>query len=425
MSSWRSARCALLPLLAVVTIACGGRSVARPGHAETSAPAPSTSARPASPVEGPTLAADGPTPPDGLAAVERAFAERRLGHVAEARAVLDDAGLAVGDADTSGVVLRPRGGVAGIAFEGRGASGTAFFDAKTGEPIGLVSRAVFVHDELEVPNAAAPGIFVGTESEPTGAARIYDAKSGALLARGPTAKIIRDGATAYVASEDQCAWSRWDLLTGRLVGELERFTNGPCWEPAFTAELTDDGKALIGIAWWDLDTRAIHETSAGRAIFRDFTGALSRDQNHVAFLLSTAPDARSDATFVALVDRRTGALRIANEPLPPRARSKPLRFAESPTRLLVYPADDYVMATGKICWQYAFRVPSLSLLARIPADQGLRAHPDASLFDSAPKPAVGRTPPSADETAPLRALLSQASCARGGFIVPRDLCATP
>lgn len=415
-----------LAFVAAATLACGavpvasvgqvGRSIGARGAASGEPPL-SSDPMPAAPGSGEidavrdagTEAPPQPPMPDGLMAVESAFAERRLGHVAEARAILDAANLAIGAADMAGAILRPRGGIAGIAFAGRGADGTAFFDATSGEPTGLVSSAVFNADERETPNVGSPGIFVGYSGASAGGGALYDARSRTLLAVGPATKVTKDGATAYVASEDRCTWSRWDLLTGRPVGDLERLT-GSCYDPPYLATLTDDGKALIGGAWWDLDTRTIHRMPSGLVVFNGYSAAISADQNFVAYLLSASPDALAPSSFVTLVDRRTGVQRVSNEPLGTLSNGTPLSFAESPARVIVF---DY--------GQWAFSVPSLQLLAK-----GGGPGPQDPALTQTPRPVPDPPPPPSDaETAPLRALLARASCTRGGFIVPLDLCASP
>lgn len=420
------ARLTCLSLLGAIAFGCGASAPAAPSEASRSptARSPDRDASraemvdAASRIDGEATGIDAnavidparspdPAVPDGFAAVERAFAERRLGHLTEARALLDAAHLDVGPAVSSGDILRPRGGIAGIAFTARGTTGTAFFDATSGEPIGLVSSDAFNADQSEVPNAGSPGIFVGYSTGRGGA--LFDARNRAFLAIGPAVKVTKDGATAYVASEDQCTWSRWDLLTGRLVGDLERLTN-TCSEPPYLATLTDDGKALIGGAWWDLDTRTIHRTPSGLAVFAGYSAAISPDQNYVAYLLAAAPGPGVPASFVTLVDRRTGAQRVSTEPLRTLSNGTPLSFGQSPDRVIVF---DY--------GQWAFSIPSLQLLAK----GGGPGPQDPALTPTYRSPPPSPPLPSEAETAPLRALLAQASCTRGGFIVPLDLCAGP
>lgn len=397
-----------LVLFTAITFACGAPPTAPNTSKGRSSADPAARAGSAPPDPG--AASEEPdTPrvvPDARAAVERALEERRLGHLEKARAILADADLEVGAADTSGTIYRARGGVAGIAFSAWRGSGTTFFDATTGEPIGLVSNAVFSPDERESPNVQSPGIFVGSADTRHA---LYDGRNARLLTSGPATKVTKDGATAYVASQDQCAWSQWDLLTGQLVGDLEAIASG-CERTTSHATLTDDGKALIGAAWWDLDTRNIRQMPSGPAIFYDYAVALSPDQNHVAYVLAGPPQLEPPAWFVTVVDRRTGKQTLASEPIRSLSNADPLDFAEAPLRVVV---TDY--------GQWAFGVPSLQLLAKHDGSANRTA------MTTAPA-RVQPTPPSAPteaETAPLRALLTAATCSRGGFIVPLDLCAAP
>ena len=310
--------------------------------------------------------------------------------------------------EDSGNPVPARGGHAAV----QGARGVLFFRADTGEPVAFEPEAALEEGEDDVPPDAPLFILrLGEEQV------LYDATTGAPLARSARIRVRPGGKVAYLFETSDCRWHAWDLAGRRETHALEA-RGGACEDraPDEASFITPDGRWLIALGGrWDLRTGRLHRFPEGSAYGPSLSPAVSSDRRFVAYFRMRWPPALEgdQRVTLALFDLRSGAEAHANDPsFASLANGRALEFADAPLRLLVV---DYTR------WAYA--VPSLRLIVRVPsargasvAGSGLRPEQERALTGASPEPA-----PRALDPGPAARLRARA-CVLGGFPLPRAVC---
>lgn len=266
----------------------------------------------------------------------------------------------MGLGDVQGKVLPARGGLSALDLGDDAWGALLFFRADTGEPFWFEPSWSSPEEEPVLPASA---LFRHQTSQSDA---FFDPKLRKWVLSASRLLLTPGGRTAYSFADDDCRWHAFDLKLRRETAQLGKALKSgePCDHRGHDSAFLAPGGALLvdGSGYWNLESRKF--TSLVGPGKNEYAVSGSPDHRYVAYVADTGPisaETMAEAHRIVLVDLTNGKKTYTARTLPYLSNGDPLTFGRDPQRICVF---DY--------GQWAFAVPSMTLLAHFPRDQRFR-----------------------------------------------------